>query len=233
VAKQTTIEKSKLNSRDTVLTTAAAGSTVYQMKVHLIDISPMIWRRFQVSGDSTLSDFHYILQLVMGWSNTHLNQFIIHGKRYGVYHDGGMTFSDDPATVRLIDLQLREREKFRYDYNFIDNWMHQLRVEKILYPEQPLAVPICTAGKRSVPPENCGGPWAFQQKKQDYGLCYAYEVIADILDGGLETLEARREEALLLQKYLSIEEFDRQTVNRRLQQYAEGDRKWLFAEVLG
>ena len=26
--------------------------------------------------------------------------------------------------------------------------MHQLRVEKILYLEQPLALPICTAGKR-------------------------------------------------------------------------------------
>ena len=169
----------------------------------------------------------------MGWSDTHLNQFIIHGKRYGVYHDGGMAFSDDPTAIRLIDLQLREREKFRYDYNFFDNWRHQLRVEKILYPEQPLVMPLCMAGKRSVPPENCGGPWAFQQKKQDYGLCYAYEVIADILDGGPETLEARREEALLLQKYLSLEEFDRIAVNRRLQQYVEGDRKWLFAEVLG
>ena len=206
----------------------------YQLKVHLIDISPMVWRRFLVSGDTTLSDLHYILQLMMGWSDMHLNQFIIHGKRYGVYHSGGITFSDDPTAIRLIDLQLREREKFRYDYNFFDNWKHQLRVEQILYPEQPLAMPVCMAGKRSVPPENCGGPWAFQQKKQDYGLCYAYEVIADILDGGSETLEARREEEVcLLQQYLSSEAFDRKAVNRRLQQYVEGDRKWLFAEVLG
>ena len=233
MAKQTTTKKAKLNGCDTVLTTDAVNPIVYQLKVHLIDISPMIWRRFLVSGNSTISDLHYILQLVMGWSDDHLNQFIIHGKRYGVYHDGGMAFSDDPTAVRLIDLQLREREKFRYDYNFFDNWMHQLRVEKVLYPEQPLTVPICTAGKRSVPPENCGGPWAFQQKKQDYDVCYAYEVIADILDGGPETLEARREEVLLLQKYLALEEFDRLAVNRRLQQYAEGDRKWLFAEVIG
>lgn len=232
MAKRTTTEKAKLN--DTVIATDTAVPIVYQLKVHLIiGISPMIWRRFQISSDSTLSDLHYILQLVMGWSDTHLNQFIIHGKRYGVYHDGGMAFSDDPTAIRLIDLQLREREKFRYDYNFFDNWKHQLRVEKILYPEQPLATPVCTAGKRSVPPENCGGPWAFQQKKQDYGLCYAYEVIADILDGGPETLEARREEVCLLQQYLSIEEFDSKAVNRRLQQYVEGDREWLFAEVLG
>lgn len=204
----------------------------YQFKVSLIGISPMIWRRFLVSGDSTISDLHYILQLVMGWSDDHLNQFIIHGKRYGVYHDGGMTFSDDPTTVQLINLQLREREKFRYEYNFFAGWEHQLRVEKIQYPDQPLAVPICISGKRSVPPENCGGPWAFQQKKQDYSVGYAYEVIADILAGDAETLRERYGEVRLLQRYLSLEEFDRDVVNRRLLQYVEGDRKWLFAEVI-
>lgn len=56
---------------------------VYQLKVALIGISPMIWRRFLVNGDSTISDLHYILQLVMGWSDYHLNRFIIHGKQYG------------------------------------------------------------------------------------------------------------------------------------------------------
>ena len=212
---------------------APAIPLVYQIKVILLGISPMIWRRFLVSGDSTIADLHYILQIVMGWSDDHLNQFILHGKRYGVYHDGGMNFSDDPNTLRLIDWQLREREKFRYEYNFIDRWEHQLRVEKILYPEQPLTVPICIAGKRSTPPENCGGPLAFQQKRQDYSVGYAFEVIADILAGGAETLEERYSEVRLLQRWLKLEEFDRDTVNRRLQQYAEGDRTWLFAEIIG
>lgn len=54
-----------------------AFPVTYQLKVHLVGISPMIWRRFLVSGDSTVSDFHYTLQLVMGWSDTHLNQFIM------------------------------------------------------------------------------------------------------------------------------------------------------------
>jgi Plasmid pRiA4b ORF-3-like protein len=69
---------------------------VYQLKVALIGISPMIWRRLQVSGDSTLADLHYILQIAMGWSDDHLNQFTIHGKQYGVYHSGGISFRDDP-----------------------------------------------------------------------------------------------------------------------------------------
>ena len=59
---------------------ASTVPVIYQFKVHLIGISPMIWRRFQVSGDTTLSDLHYILHLVMGWSDYHLNCFVIHGK---------------------------------------------------------------------------------------------------------------------------------------------------------
>jgi len=117
VSKQTTTTKAKLNSRDTVVATTEAGPIVYQLKVHLIGISPMIWRRFQVSGDSTLSDLHYILQLVMGWSDYHLNCFVIHGKRYGVNNSSCLFISEDTDEVRVADLGLRERGKFRYEYD--------------------------------------------------------------------------------------------------------------------
>ncbi|MBD2097696.1 plasmid pRiA4b ORF-3 family protein [Trichocoleus sp. FACHB-591] len=93
----------------------------YQIHVSLIGISPMIWRRLLVSGDSTIADFHNILQMMMGWSNEHLNRLTIHGKHYGVYHAGGILFNDDPSQVCLADLQLREREKFFYEYDFTDD----------------------------------------------------------------------------------------------------------------
>ncbi|MEL6139667.1 MAG: plasmid pRiA4b ORF-3 family protein [Cyanobacteria bacterium J06628_6] len=210
-----------------------SAALVYQLKVVLVGISPMIWRRLLVSGSHTLADFHYILQIAMGWSDDHLNRFTIHGKEYGVYHSGGISFSDDPAKVQLADLQLREREKFRYEYDLTDRWQHQLRVEAIQFPEHPLSVPVCITGKRSAPPENCGGPWAFQMKQQHYSAGYALEVLTDIYRGGAETLRDRFDEVRLLQQWLSLEEFDCKTVNRRLQQYADGDRAELFAEVIG
>ncbi len=58
---------------------------VYQLKVVLLGISPMIWRRLLLCGDSTITDLHYIIQITMGWSDDHLNRFRIHGKQYGVY----------------------------------------------------------------------------------------------------------------------------------------------------
>ncbi len=67
----------------------------------------MIWRRLLVCDDSTIADLHYIIQIAMGWSDDHLHQFRIHGKRYGIYRIGGISFSDDPNTIRLKDLGLR------------------------------------------------------------------------------------------------------------------------------
>lgn len=61
---------------------------IYQLKVWLQGISPMVWRRLLVRSDSTIADLHYTLQIAMGWSDVHLNRFHIHGQDFGVYHDG-------------------------------------------------------------------------------------------------------------------------------------------------
>lgn len=196
----------------------SAAPIVYQLKVALIGISPVIWRRFRVNGDSTIADLHYILQLVMGWSDYHLNRFIIHGKQYGVWHAGGISFSNAPEAVQLIDLQLREREKFRYEYDFTDRWHHQMRVEAIQYPEKPLAAPVCIAGKRAAPPEDCGGPWAYLARRQHYSYGHGIEVLADIHERGAEAVSERYDEIQLPMQWLSLEKFDRDVVNRRLQQ---------------
>jgi Plasmid pRiA4b ORF-3-like protein len=212
---------------------APTAPIVYQFKVSLIGISPMIWRRLLVSGESTIADLHYILQIAMGWSDDHLNQFTIHGKHYGVYHLGGITFRDNPNTIRLADLQPRVQEKFHYEYNFTDRWEHQLRVEAIQYPDQPLIAPVYLVGKRSAPPEECGGPSAFLAKRQHYSVGYALEVLADIHAGGVETLRERYDEVRLLHTWLSLEQFDCAAVNRRLQQYAQGDHNWMYNEEIG
>jgi len=53
---------------------------VYQIRVYLWQISPMIWRRLLVRSDSTIADLHYTLQISMGWTDSHLNRFVIRGQ---------------------------------------------------------------------------------------------------------------------------------------------------------
>ncbi len=92
----------------------------------------MIWRRVVISDNTSIKDLHIILQIIMGWSDVHLNMFTIHGKTYGVSHSGGMYFSDNPANVTLHQLGLRKNEKFIYEYDFTDGWQHEIRVENIM-----------------------------------------------------------------------------------------------------
>ena len=49
---------------------------VYRLHILLREISPAIWRRVLVRSDSTIKDLHYIMQLLMGWSDYHLNQMV-------------------------------------------------------------------------------------------------------------------------------------------------------------
>lgn len=138
------------------------GPEVYQIKVSLKEISPLIWRRIQVTGDTTLNKLHRIMQLVMGWQDYHLHQFIIRGRYYGqpamdeTWDD--LTEKDqDDKKVRLNHVVLREKTRFIYEYDFGDGWEHEVLIEKILPRGKGMRYPVCVAGERACPPEDCGG----------------------------------------------------------------------------
>ncbi len=86
-------------------------TVIYQFRVALVGISPLIWRRLLVCGDATVADFHHILQIAFGWSDSHLHQFLIHAKRYGISRSGGTAFMDDPREIKLSDFGLRVSER--------------------------------------------------------------------------------------------------------------------------
>ena len=111
---------------------AAPQVEIYQLHFLLLDISPAIWRRVWVRSDNTIADLHYLIQMTMGWTDSHLHQFSLHAKTYGVSHPGGIFFDDDPQAVKLSDLTLRLKECFIYQYDFGDNWRLQIRLEQKL-----------------------------------------------------------------------------------------------------
>ena len=142
---------------------AKTSSDIYQIKVTLEESKPPIWRRFQVSGDTRLSELHEILQVVMGWANYHLYQFVIGGTYFGQPDpDFGFEMKSD-RKVKLSQVIPGEKAKFAYEYDFGDSWGHQLLVEKILPPEPGVPYPVCLKGKRACPPEDCGGIWGYAE----------------------------------------------------------------------
>ena len=138
-----------------------AKAQIYQIKVTLDGSKPPIWRRIQVRSDVTLEKFHYILQTVMGWTNSHLHQFIVGGISFGEpYPDYGDTMQDE-RRMRLNQITASEGFKFKYEYDFGDSWMHTLLVEKVLEPEPGQQYPVCIKGKGACPPEDVGGMWGY------------------------------------------------------------------------
>lgn len=134
-------------------------SEVYQIKITLRGSKPPIWRRFQVPGDVRLGRLHDVVQVVMGWEDSHLHAFTIQGIAYG-QADAELDFQSEQR-VRLNQLIAEEKTRFLYEYDFGDSWEHELLVERILPPEAGAAYPRCLAGKRNCPPEDCGGVWGY------------------------------------------------------------------------
>jgi len=135
---------------------------IYQLKVTLRDSRPPIWRRIQVAGDITLHRLHCILQVVMGWTDSHLHGFIVRNTEYGDPDpEEDLTPMEDDRSVTLSDVAPREKSKFIYEYDFGDGWEHAVLVEKILPPQKGTRHPVCLAGKRACPPEDCGGIYGY------------------------------------------------------------------------
>lgn len=135
-----------------------------QFRVQLNDIQPAIWRTFQVDATENFFDLHSVIQIVMGWENAHLFEFKAGKRRIGLLPDEEDLWEiddtvEDCEAVTLAEFGLKEDDKLTYIYDFGDNWEHTLTVEKIL--PQGMSRPVCLAGERSCPPEDCGGIFGY------------------------------------------------------------------------
>ena len=157
-------------------TAASSGLGVLQLRAVLRGISPLIWRRLLVRTD--IAQLHEILQVAFGWEDMHLHRFQIRGRDYGVDRDGGTFFDTDARGVLISQLHLRRLERFTYEYDFGDMWVHELRIETTLPLEPGRVYPQCTAGQRAAPPEDCGGPQAFMISRSAYALIGGVAVTA-------------------------------------------------------
>ncbi|KAA3612168.1 MAG: plasmid pRiA4b ORF-3 family protein [Calditrichaeota bacterium] len=136
---------------------------IYQIKVTLQDSNPPIWRQLLIDPEISLYDLHKIIQIAMGWSNSHLHQFIINKEYYSIPHEDDWQPVIDERKTHVKKIASAEGKKFIYEYDFGDNWSHDIVVEKILSVEQDSQYPKCIKGKRACPPEDVGGLWGYAE----------------------------------------------------------------------
>lgn len=182
-----------------------ADADIYQLRIALRNSHPPIWRRVLVPGNWTLGALHYVIQVAMGWTNSHLHQFIVGDDYISLYPIEGIT-SQHSARVTLAEVALRPKQKFFYEYDFGDGWNHEILVEKITPPDRGVRYPICVAGRRACPPEDCGGI---------YGYADLLTIINDPSHAEHENLSAWLQE---MRPNFDPDAFDIDEVNRRLAQ---------------
>ena len=144
--------------------TARAGKTIVRLKITLRGIKPPIWRRLLIPATMTLGDLHLAIQAAMGWEGDHLHVFGVGGRRYGDRES--VDYVADENRMTLNGLMKSGVNRFTYTYDFGDDWEHAVAIEKIEPALEGAVYPVCIAGKRACPPEDCGGPWGYQDLLQ-------------------------------------------------------------------
>lgn len=167
------------------------STRVYQLKITLQGVSPLIWRRIVVKSDITFNRLHNIIQEAFGWENFHLFEFEL---EYGGGIDGYVKISEFFENIST----------FIYTYDMGDCWTHYIEVEKVFKPKSNSQYPRCTAGKRCCPPEDIGG---------SYGYMEALKIIKN------RKYAEYRQVREHIGKGFKPEYFSKQEVNERLKEF--------------
>ena len=153
------------------------------LRIELLEVAPLVWRRVLVPDNWTLAKLHPYLQWVMGWTDSHAHEFevgdglvapdwwireswsAIEASRYR---------DDRRVSVAAVVSSIGPRGEFKYDYDMGDGWEHRIVIESAPAPKvRNLPLPICVAGENACPPEDVGGP---------HGYARLLEILSDSRD---------------------------------------------------
>lgn len=141
---------------------SSAGDTIVSLKVTLQGLRPPIWRRVLVPASIRLGALSEVIQAAMGWDGGHLHSFTIAGRDYG--ERGVLDDVADENRATLGGAVKTGVKRFTYTYDFGDSWEHIVAIEKTEPVSRPgQSYPVCVAGKRNCPPEDCGGIWGYAE----------------------------------------------------------------------
>jgi Plasmid pRiA4b ORF-3-like protein len=136
------------------------ATRIYRLKVTLAGVRPPVWRRLETPAGVTLAQLHEILQVAMGWTNSHLHQFEQHGVLYGQSdRELGLERVSETRTT-LAEVLRKPKDAIDYEYDFGDGWQHRIVLESV-GEAGAWQAPRVLAGKGACPPEDVGGIYGY------------------------------------------------------------------------
>ena len=133
----------------------------FSLRLSVVGCQPRIWRRLLVRESMWLSRLHDSIQVAFDWFDYQTHAFNLDDLRFGNPLKREELTIEDDRDVTLADLDLEHRAQFTYGYHFGEGWQVEIKVEKVIAIEKGATYPVCLAGERSGPPEDCGGLEAF------------------------------------------------------------------------
>jgi Plasmid pRiA4b ORF-3-like protein len=137
----------------------------WQLKIQLLDVIPTVWRRLVVPETITLPKLHQVFQAALGWTNSHLHEFVIGGVRYS---EPDPDFDDELGHVDERGIKLHkalgiDARCFDYVYDFGDDWHHVVLVEDQHIDAKRQTSIRCIDGENACPPEDVGGAFRYEE----------------------------------------------------------------------
>jgi hypothetical protein len=140
-------------------------SRSWQLKIQLLDVIPTVWRRLVVPETITLPKLHQVFQVALGWTNSHLHEFVIGGVRYS---EPDPDFDDELGHVDERGIKLHkalgiDARCFDHVYDFGDDWHHVVLAEDQHIDAKRRTSIRCIDGENACPPEDVGGAFRYEE----------------------------------------------------------------------
>lgn len=142
------------------------ANVVVILRVELLGVKPLVWRRVRVPAVMTFRFLHGVLQTVMGWQDCHLHNFRVGEALIGVTDRPELDVPENMEDERawtVAHMLAASASEFEYVYDFGDYWLHRIIIEPVTRSRVPGTGVLCLAGEGACPPEDVGGPPGYVQ----------------------------------------------------------------------
>jgi len=138
---------------------------IARLKITLDYVKPQVMRRIEMPFGLSLECLHLAIQSAFGWANDHLWEFRVGDVAWGPA-DPDDEFDDGPRDASQTTLhQLLGNtgaKKIKYVYDFGDDWVHSILIERLGPADPQLIYPRLLDAKGRCPPEDVGGPPGYE-----------------------------------------------------------------------
>lgn len=160
--------------------TGSSSPKAVPLRIELLEVVPLVWRRVLVPDQWTLASLHHYLQWVMGWTDSHAHEFQVGDglvapdwwiQEAGSNEEAGRYSDERRVSVAAVVSELGARGEFEYRCDMGDGWEHRIVIESPRTSTvNDSSLPVCVAGENACPPEDVGGP---------HGYTMFLEILAD------------------------------------------------------